>query len=172
MSYSQLIPFVDGKPSRGAEFRNAWGGPARIWDALFDRYLKDPNIPYHNWLGKNADALWPLAKRSDLPRFERAVHAFTFDRAYVRRDHFPLLVADLRAFVARYPVADRVDHLGAWADAIQALDAEAVGLYGTSVAENIWWEYDEDKDASIPYGLADGFEVYDWITTNNQPANE
>lgn len=145
MSYCQLIPFHDGKPEHGEEFRNAWGGAARIWDALFKRYLKDPNIKYDNWLGKRADDLWPLARREDLPEFERAVHAFTFDRAYVRREHFKKLAADLRKFASNYP-AEGIDHLPAWAQAIENLDAEAVGLYGTSVSENIWWKYVEAQE--------------------------
>lgn len=169
MGYCQLIPLKAGLPQDGIEFRNPWRGVPRIWDALFDKYLKNPRIEYDSWLmryGKDkGKGLWDLAKRDDLPMFERAVHAFTFDRAYVSREHFPNLIADLRRFDLRYPV-DYPSHLSAWADAISTLDADAVGLYGTSVSENPWWRYDEEKDETLPYSIEDGFEVYDWLNSD------
>ena len=165
MSYCQIITFKDGLPHRDIEYSNAWGGAARIWSSLFDAYLKNPAIPYHSWLSDQGNALWPLAKRSDLPMFERAVHASTFDVGYVRREHFLQFAADVRAFVAKYPVPGKVDHLPAWADAIEASDAEAVGFRGTSVAETPWFRYDEEKDEEIPKPMSEGFEVYDWLAS-------
>lgn len=162
MSYCQIIPFAEGLPQSGIEFRNAWGGAARIWSALFDAYLKNPAIPYHNWMG-NSDDLWELAKREDLPVFERAVHASTFDHAYISRENFGRFAADLRQFAEKYPVPGAVDHLVPWADWIEGSDAEAVGFHGTSVAENPWWVWDEEKDESTPTPLEDGFEVYGWL---------
>lgn len=167
MSYCQLIIFKDGKPSYGIEYRNAWGGAARIWDALFEKHLKNPNIPYHSWISGDQQPLWDLAKRETLPMHERAVHASTFDHAYVRRENFPRFCADLRAFDAAYPSGPKVSHLSAWADALEKLDAEAIGFYGTSVAENPWMKYDEAKDESIPVPLSDGWELYDWLDKSN-----
>lgn len=163
MSYCAIISFKDGLPQKGIEFRNAWGGAARIWDALFERYLKNPNIPYHMWLTDKGNSLWPLAKRHDLPMFERAVHASTFDLAYVGKEHFSRFSNDLRAFAERYPAGNKVDHLIAWSDVIEHSDAEAVGFHGTSVAENPWCNYDDETDEMIPVSLAEGFEVYDWL---------
>ncbi len=152
MSYCQIIPFAEGLPQSGIEFRNAWGGAARIWSALFDAYLKNPAIPYHSWMG-SADELWSLAKREDLPTFERAVHASTFDHAYISRENFGRFAGDLRQFAEKYPVPGAVDHLLPWAEWIEASDAEAVGFHGTSVAENPWWVWDEEKDDSTPTPL-------------------
>ncbi len=166
MGYCEIIPFKDGNPQTGIEFHNPWRGAARVWDALFERYLKNPEIPYHSWLSsyskdKGSD-LWDLAKSERLQLFERACHAFTFDLAYVRRENFGRFVADLRAFDRQYPV-DYPSHLSAWAELLETLDAEAVGLYGTSVSRNPWYEYDEEKDETTPRVLADGFEIYDWL---------
>ena len=169
MSYCSLIWFRDGKPFAENEYRNAWGGAAKIWSDLFDTYLKRQSVPYDSWLMRcagNDTSLWDLAKRQDLPLFERAVHASTFDRAIVRREHFQKFVCHLREFVAKYPSNEKVDHLSAWADAIETSDAEAVGFYGTSVSENLWYQFDEENDESIPYDLNTGdehFEVYDWL---------
>lgn len=169
MSYCSLIYFRDGKPFAESEYRNAWGGAAKIWSDLFDAYLKRPSVPYDNWLTRcagNDSSLWDLAKRRDLPMFERSVHASTFDRAIIRREHFQQFVAHLRDFVSKYPAGDKVCHLLAWADAIESSDAEAVGFYGTSCSCNPWYRFDEENDESIPYDLTTGdqhFEVYDWI---------
>lgn len=164
MSYCQIIPFKNGLPSHGPEFRNSWGGAARIWSSLFDAYLKNPAIKYHNWL-QNTDGLWNLAKRLDLPDFECSVHASTFDLAYVRSENFSKYVHDLREFASKYPVPGCVDHLPAWADWIEKADADAVGFYATSVGENLWFTYDNDKDESVPTPMANGFEVYEWIAS-------
>jgi hypothetical protein len=102
---------------------------------------------------------------------ERAVHASTFDHAYIRRENFPRFCADLRAFDAVYPsVGAKVNHLPAWADAIEKLDAEAVGFHGTSVSENPWRKYDEAKDETFAVPLSEGWEIYDWLDANKSNA--
>ena len=170
MSYTTLIIFKDGKPNRGIEYRNAWGGAPRIWDALFNAYVPKKH-EYDTWVtSPNDRRLWDLAIREDLPMFERAVHAFTFDRFYVRSEHFGQLASDFRSFVARYPAGEYVDHLPAWAKWLEENSGvEAVGLYGTSVGENPWHRrktcphcgQDIDETESIP--LSEGIEVYDWL---------
>ena len=172
MSYTELIIFKDGKADGGVEYRNAWGGAARIWTALFDRYLKAKE---HDYMlsEENQKRLWNLATREDLPIFERAAHTFTFDHFYVRNENFGRFAADLRAFVKKYPAGECVDHLPAWAKWLDENGGfEAVGLYGTSVGENIWHRAkkcphcgnDMDETESVP--LSEGFEVYDWLETN------
>lgn len=170
MSYCQLITFTDGEAKRAKEFGNSWGGAARIWTPLYDRYLKDPNKPYDSWLFDKTDRLWDLAKRESLQLFERSVHAFTFDNAYVNKEHFGQMVVDLRAFACSYPVPQMVDHLPAWADFFDSCEADAVGLYGTSVSENPWFDYDSDTDSETPVPLSKGFEVYDWLKGKKEVA--
>lgn len=173
MSYTALIPFKNCLPQGEIEFRNAWGGSARIWTSLFDAYIPKKH-EYDPWLSSSSNGddrrLWDLAKREDLPLFERAVHVFTFDRFYVRKENFPRLAADLRLFAEKYPVAGLVDHLPAWAQWLeQNSEVEAVGLRGTSVSENPWWrsklcphcEQSIDETEAIP--LAEGTEVYEWF---------
>ncbi len=171
MSYTKLITFKDGKADGGVEYRNAWGGAARIWTALFDAYVPKKH-EHDSWLANNGNdqRLWDLANREYLPIFERAVHAFTFDHFYVRNEHFKRFAADLRAFVEKYPAGNTVDHLPAWAKWLDENNSvEAVGLYGTSVSENVWYRqktcptcgHSTDETESVP--LSEGTEVYDWL---------
>lgn len=162
MSECKLITFVDGVPSDSYEFRNSWGGAARIWDAMFQKYLKDPNNPYDSWMA-HSDDLWKLANRDSIPRCERAVHASTFDYAIVRRENFEQYGADLRAFVERYPTGQRVCHLLAWSDIVRECQAEAIGFHATSCGESLWSSWDGESD-EVLYDLRTGdkhFEVYD-----------
>lgn len=173
MSTCSIIYFRDGLPAEETDYRNAWGGSAKIWSDLFDAYLKDPRKEYDNWLTRcdgTDTSLWDLAKRKDLPAFERAVHASTFDLAIIRHEHFQQFAAHLREFVSKYPAGEKVSHLSAWADAIESSDAEAIGFHGTSVSENLWFDYDSETEESIPYNLNTGdkhFEVYDWLEEND-----
>lgn len=167
MSYCQLIQFKDGKPDQQTAFRNAWGGAARIWDALFKAYVPKKH-EFDSWLtgGSEDRRLWDLAKREDLPMFERAVHASTFDLCYVRKEHFKRFADDLRQFVLNRPAeSGHVCHLKAWADLIESSPAEAIGFHGTSFSENLWHRYDSEKDESTPVSLSEGFEVYDWLNS-------
>ena len=164
MSYCAIITFKDGKAKDAIEYRNAWGGAARIWNALFDKYLKNPSIPYHTWIcPRGTQALWGLAKNKMIPIFERAIHVSTFDLAYIRRENFTKHCGYLRKFDETYPVCGQVNHLKTWADKIETLDCEAIGFHGTSVAENSWINWDEEKDGSEKVPLSEGFEVYEWL---------
>ena len=176
MSYCALIIFVNGKPDGQVEYSNSWGGSARIWDALFKSYVPKKH-EYDSWLTNNGNdrRLWDLALRQDMPMFERAVHAFTFDRFYVRKEHLGRLAGDLRKFVEKHPAAGgHVDHLRAWAKWLDEHgEVEAVGLHGTSVSENPWCRHtkcptcegENDDMEAIP--LSEGQEVYDWLEASN-----
>ncbi len=169
MSCCKLITFRDGKPCDAVEFSNAWGGAAFIWDALFNAYLKDASNEFDSWISRGTDdrGLWDLAKRANLPMFERVVLAATFDRAMVTRSHFKRFASDLREFADKYPANGKACHLRAWAAFVEACEEEAIGFYGTSVSENLWFGYDEeDTDETIPYDMHtrdEHFEVYLWL---------
>lgn len=170
MSYCAIITFENGKPAKATEYRNAWGGAAYIWDCLFNKYLKDPKSEYDSWvLGRNRDKLWKLAGREDLPMWMRAVHAATFDRAVIAKEHLLRFAADLRAFVEHFGTGDRVCHLTSWARFCdEHADTEAIGFYHTSVGDNLWYEWDEEAEESTPYDLNAmdrHFEVYYWLDT-------
>lgn len=169
MSYCAIIPFNDGKPCGDVKFPNAWGGAARIWDSLYRRYVANPLDPYD-------EILWALAKNENLLLAERAVHVATFDRAIIRREHFKQYREHLDRFIELHPAkAGHIDHLPAWASYMGACVAEAIGFHGTSVANNLWQEYDEETDEFTPYDLNDPknegrhIEVYDWLENLKEP---
>lgn len=177
MSYCQLIFFKNGRPNDSIEYRNSHGGAAFVWSNLYDKYLKDPNKPYDNWLSRGIEdrSLWDLAKNQEIPLFMRAVHASMFDYAIVRQEHFAVYAKHLEEFVNYFGTQDFECHLLSWAQVIKDSKAEAIGFYGTSVAENLWYSWDEEKDKSIPYNLKKGkkhFEVYDWLNQWAEYYNE
>lgn len=162
MSYCELIEFREGKPADSLECRNAWGGMAFIFSALFDVYCKDPNIQYDTWLTK-PDRVWKLANKPEIPVHLRAVLCSTFDYAVVYRADFKRYAADLRTFAAWAGTRNTVCHLLTWADFVEKSDAEAIGHYATSVGDNLWHTHDDETDSTIPYDLTTGtkhFDVY------------
>jgi hypothetical protein len=176
MSTCEIIAFKDGKPDVSMELRNAWGGSAFIWSCLYDKYIKDPAKPYDSWITNDSKQLWDLAKRPDIPMFMRAVHASTFDRAIVRRDDLPKFSAHLREFAAYFPAGDKVSHLLQYADFVDAhLDVEAIGFHGTSVSENLWYDWDEEAEESVPYDLAtrtDHLDAYEYVNRFTEATNQ
>jgi hypothetical protein len=165
MSCCTIYEFHDGKPISAKEFGNSWGGAMVIWTAMFDRYEKNPAIAYDNVLtamhGPRGKRFWGLWQRQDIPEFMRAVFAATFDRAIVRREHFARYANDLREFVKHFGKGDGACHLPAWADYVEACEAEAVGFQQTSVAENLWFDYPDDGSDAVPYDLNTGDQHMD-----------
>lgn len=175
MSSAYLIEFFDGKGTEETVFRNSWGGSARIWDTLYEEYIKDPNNPHDIWLMGNTQKLWDLPKDPEMPDFERAVNIFTFDKVIVRRKNFMKFAYHLDLFAGKYPVGDRVDHLKEWQKFFENSKAEAIGLHGTSVSENLWNLYDEDSDEHVYYNIDEQdehFEVYEYLEELNSRVSE
>ena len=151
MSATELILFRKNKPYDSIEFRNSHGGAARIWESLYNHHVRDWSNPEERgWIVASDEKMklfWDLWKTSKLSMTEKLVFLFTFDYAILYRRNFLSFAVELRDFIARHPVASgRVDHLGAWADALYDLydekEAEAIGLWGTTVGDNLWEDYD------------------------------
>ena len=163
MSSAFLHEFEGGLPApeRTTEFRNSWGGAARIWSALAERHLKGDS-----WRSEeDAQRVWALAERTDLPMCDRVVNAFTFDLHYVGRVNFQQFAVHLREF-RRYHRPSGICHLEAWAELISKSSAEAVGLYATSVSDDPWYRWDEEADEEVPYNMLEGtdhVEIYEWL---------
>jgi hypothetical protein len=168
VSYCEVFTFKDGKIDESVRFKNAWGGHAFIWECLYNKYLKNPLIPYDSWLGKNSEKLWKLPERNDLRDFERAVLISTFDYAIVRKKNLRPFMHDLISFETVYKrVESGVCHLSSYVEWIHSHeDAEAIGFYGTSVSENIWRRWNEETEEEILYDLNTmdkHFEVYEYF---------
>jgi len=172
MSYCKLIIFKNGIPSDGIEFRDSWGGAARIWNSLFDAHVPKTG-EFDSWM-TNPTRLWNIASMNGVSLCEKAVHVFTFDKFYVEQKNFKCFASDLRQFVKMYPVPERVDHLPEWAMWFdENVEVEAVGLYATSVSENLWYRHkhcehcDSETDEREPVPLTEGKEVYAWLASQS-----
>lgn len=155
MSYSTLMIFKGKQVIDEIEYKNSHGTAPFVWNFLFEKYLKDPNIPYDSWLTRCATgdtALWKLCERKDLPDYERAVHAFTMDRAFVRKENFPKFIAHIMEFLDKgpykgYPSEKKVCHWRSIARNIQECEGDAVGLYCTSLSDSPWYVQNDDEVA-------------------------
>ncbi len=81
MSSCSLIVF-QGDDQTEHRFPNSWGGAARIWTSLFDRYVPKRH-EYDSWLlstmMSNDTRLWDLIKHPDIPKEYLRVFVSTFD---------------------------------------------------------------------------------------------
>lgn len=168
MSHCKVIRFKNDKKTEYLECKNSHGGAARIWDAMYKKYLRRyPNDPTDNWLlGKWQSDLWKVADAVTVPDPFRAVLASTYDHAIVRRENFQQFASDLRSFVAAFPPGPCVCHLEAWAEYVESSgdDVWAIGFHGTSVSDNLWVKYDDDD--CVPYDFDTNtrhFDVYAYI---------
>jgi len=155
MSSTKLVEFRNGVADDCTEFRNSWGGAARIWDSIWKAYGTNTH-EFDNWLSAATDGrLWGLWASSDFIESEKIVYLFTCDNALVEKKDFSKIAAALREFESLHPCKG-VSHLSAWADLIESSDSEAIGLHATSVTENPWFEWDEETDETLPYNLNEG----------------
>lgn len=153
MSYTELVTFRDGENDyQGPEYRNASGGMSRIFDVLHKRMLV-PKNPYEIWYDRTQDIIDACLK-AGRPDYLRAVVLFCCDGALVKKKNFSRLADDLERFDQECPVnPDYANHLPKWAADLRQLDAEFVGLYPTSVGENLWNVPVDDDRGEIPYNV-------------------
>ena len=71
MSYCELLGFTsDNQMISIQEYRNAHGWADYIWTNLFNKYLKNPNLPYDSWMTRSQD-LWQLIEDDRLSTAEK-----------------------------------------------------------------------------------------------------
>jgi len=147
MSYTCIyaVRADTGQAEEIQKYGNSWGGFARIWDAIYDYYLKDHSKPYDSWSSlfnkDNSKRLWALYTDEKVPKWIRIVLTSTFDLAMVEREKLNIYADYLDKFVEEFPV-DGVCHLTEWAKECRKLyeneDYVGVCYYGTSCGENVW----------------------------------
>jgi len=156
MSSTELIEFHNGVADNSYEFKNSWGGSARIWDSLFKAYIPKEQ-EYDNWIQAAQDnRLWSVWKNNRLSNAERLVYWFSCDNALVAKENFTEMASALREFATKHPCTDKVCHLENFAKVFNESDADAIGLHGTSVVENPWFNWCEEQGESIPYDITKG----------------
>nr|WP_194429699.1 hypothetical protein [Escherichia coli] len=108
--------------------------------------MKYLGLPAHQYMMK-IDSLWPLANRLDIPYHHRAVLAMTYDRMYVKQEHFALAADCIRKYLTDFPADDKyVNHWPRIAEIFESSpECPAIGLWLTSVCENPFLgEWDEE----------------------------
>jgi len=139
-----------------ASLRNAWGSGAFAWSALAKKYLGDNFI----WLcnPEGAEKVWALVNDPRLLTFERIVLASTFDYAIIEAAKFEDAAAYWSDFEGTYREVNKVCHAGDISRLLLHHHREQTPCVGmcfwlTSVAENLWCDWDEKKDEPVPFDL-------------------
>jgi hypothetical protein len=157
MSYCQLLGFRSGGFDVIAEFKNAHGWTAFVWNYIFKKYITKKS-KYDSWLFE-PERLWNLEKSERLDECERFVLRSTFDTALVKYDDIGKYIECLSMFYERYNQNDFICHIP---DIIEQLKNTgdkylAIGYYGMSCGGNPWQEeYDSDSDSYVQYDIETG----------------
>jgi hypothetical protein len=164
VSSSQLFVFRDGIATPDETYRNSHGTATFIWNALLKKHketLYPGGVP--EYLLLDEDSLGRLLEKKFelLAPWELAVLDWTLDRALIRNENVSNFADHLDRFEESYQLGDRVCHLKSIASRLRALEApfDAVGLYATSVGENLWFHplpeeaWEENGEEERPYDL-------------------
>lgn len=174
MSNTILIEFRNGVPEDYTEYCNSWGGAARIWNSIWEKYGTKTH-QYDNWMEAARDGrLWRLWNECEceFSKAEEMVYLFTCDNVLVAKEDFKELAVALREFASMHPTKG-VCHLNSWAKLIESSTAEAIGLHATTVTEDPWCKWDGERDESIPYDFTKG-DKHEWLSElmNQTPEDE
>ena len=143
----------DGQINDIAELGNSWGSAAFVWSALGEKYFNDKYI----CVTGDSKKMWALVDDNRLSKAERVVLAFTFDYAIIENAHFTEAAKLFREFSEQFGKAGEANHLPAIAN---LLDAQSnfsnIGMcfQQTSVAEDVWHEWDDESETEKPYDLS------------------
>lgn len=140
------------------EFSNSWGTAMFVWQMMSREYFGH-DFPLMDEL--EAQKVWDLWKRLDIPVHHRAVLLMTFDYAYIRSEDYEQAASDIRKFVSDFSTQETSNHWPAIADALEIADYPAIGLWATSVSERpftgLWNECIDDYD---PFDWTKALDVY------------
>ena len=184
MSYAELkIVKKNGDVVGYKEYNNAFGGAAFIWTKLYDKYLKDQNIPYDSWL-LNREKLWKLSKDESIPFFARVVLNSTYDHVIIKRENILDLANALEKFLEIFPPSKgTICHLGNWVNDLRDIykdkSIRGIAFYQTSVSQDLWNIYNDneeddswtDRDYNIEKDEGHWFlfdEIEDFIVKNKR----
>lgn len=145
------------------EFGNAWGFQPAVWSHIGEKYCGDANIAFTMAMKSPEEQqklFWGLVKDPRLENHERMVLGFTYDNAILEREHFERMAGYLEKFQdeRKEKNPECWGHFYAIAKALREAPAEVKGacLHGTSVTEDPWAPFDEEKEEHVPYDLSQG----------------
>lgn len=160
MSYTTILCVTLGEGTEVLqELRNSWGSAPVIWDAMSQKYLSTKPFAY----SMTIEDLWPMWRSSNVPEYQRAVLAMTYDRAYITKEHYARASENIAAWLEAFPQkAGTANH---W-PAIRGIfgsdpECEAIGFRMTSVTENLFdGPWNEEKEDYDPLDWSTAFDVY------------
>lgn len=164
MSRTTVLKLNDvGDHEAMAVYANSWGGAPVAWTALADAYMPD-GFSVLGAMASVKDEFWAIWKNPLAQKYDRAVMMMTFDRVYIGKENFRRAAQDIRTFLSvhRVSVAGRVNHWPAIADLLESgTDAEAIGFWHTSVSENPFEQWDDEREEYDPIPLSECWELYE-----------
>lgn len=155
MSYTTLHEFNKGfRKIRSHEYGNSWGSLPRIWDPLFDKYLRKDR--YDNSLSSEATKnLVKIYNENHYPMFERVTYGLTLDGSIVTNRNFKKVAEYLEEFESIHPrKKDFVNHVPKFIEVLKTSKADKIGIWLTSICEDPW-------DIPIKKRLEVGFDILD-----------
>lgn len=167
MSHSRLFFFdKNNEIIEVKELQNAWGGAAYIWDCLYNKYLKNPDKEYDNWLSsvmKEPNKLWNLVDDERLPMFAKVCLMYTFDRIIVKKENFVKLSQDFDEFVKFFPPNNKICHLPTISQLLKENFPENISFmatWQTSCSEATFLDWNETTEKyTVKPNLVDLYET-------------
>lgn len=144
MSCSQVLGVVPNqRPVVLSTLQNGHGWGPSIWSRLLqhhglsDRWYRDDSA---------LNKLWQSIET--LPEWQQAPLVLTFDTGVIPFQAYEWAAQQLSEFERRLPERpDRVNHVPAVAELIRTMpEVPLIGVYGTSVSDNPFDPWDEEKD--------------------------
>ena len=160
MSYTSIYAVWPGERHEEiAELRNGNLSAPIIWGEMYAKYVDGSGeYPKSAWMF-HSDRLWPIWKRADIPKHQRAVLAMTYDHAYVARENYARAAADIRATITDLAIPEHM-HWEPIAKIFESNpDCPAIGFNWTSVNEDPFQgPYNEETEE---YGQPDWEEKWE-----------
>jgi hypothetical protein len=148
MSYTTLYYITpSGRVVDHAEFRNSWRSAHMVWSNLYKVYLPERIEKTKKEMGfephgpvtdDDYKALWPLWKQNDIPKYNRAVLASTFDRVILEKEKFQQFFDDVLEYADQFAAGTLIKQ------AQKILELRKKNIIGvcwnqSSVSEGCWY---------------------------------
>ena len=147
MSRSTALGIVpDRTPIQLAEYSNSWGWSASIWDRLVKHLYGFEGSLYWGEGEKYLNRLWQEIEEQ--PEWVQAANVLTFDTGVIPGQAYLWAAEMLEEFDRRLPVPDtHANHVPAVAALLRTLpEVPFFGMWGTSVTDNPFNPWDNEKD--------------------------
>lgn len=139
-----------------AEYGNSFGFAPALWSALSVRYLSSDAA----WLFNSA-GLHKLYDDPKVPAAVRRTFGLTFDRVYVKAEHFAQAAKDIDEMLTAYP--EVTGHWRAVKRHFEEPDGATALGFKVDQADELWQgQWDEESEAYGPPDWSKFYDPYDY----------